>query len=71
MGCLVAAKPLLDAPGLDWVPGPDGTFSCAVVWHGEAGALLLEPEGPGPATLSLIGARGVLWTRPLEEPLTR
>jgi hypothetical protein len=27
--------------------------------------------GPGPAMLSLIGARGVLWTRPLALPALR
>jgi hypothetical protein len=57
------------ALGLDWEIGDDdATLVCPVTWHGEVGALVLEPGGPGPATLSLVGAKGVLWTRPLEGP---
>lgn len=55
-----------DPLGLDWELGDDeGTFVCAVTWHGEAGELRLETGGPGPAMLSLVGVKGVLWTRPL------
>lgn len=59
------ADDLLDATGLPWRSAGDATFSCPVVWHGARGELLLELGGPGPATLSLIGPAGVLWTRPL------
>jgi hypothetical protein len=56
-----------DPLGLDWELGDDEqTFVCAVSWHGEAGELRLELGGPGPAMLSLVGAKGVVWTRPLE-----
>jgi hypothetical protein len=53
--------------GLDWELGDEeGTLVCAVSWHGETGELRLETAGPGPAMLSLVGAKGVVWTRPLE-----
>ena len=59
----------LGALGLDWELGEDdATLSCPVRWHGEAGELRLELDGPGPAMLSLVGAKGVIWTRPLERP---
>jgi hypothetical protein len=62
----------LDGLGLDWELGDDAdTLVCAVTWHGEAGELRLELGGPGPALLSLVGAKGVLWTRPLEAKLAR
>ena len=67
----LVADDLLDLPGLAWQPAGDATFSCPVSWHGERGELLLELGGPGPAMLSLIGARGVLWTRPLALPALR
>lgn len=66
---MAAAHPAL---GLDWEIGDDdATLVCPVTWHGEAGALVLELGGPGPAMLSLVGAKGVLWTRPLEAPGAR
>jgi hypothetical protein len=56
-----------DHLGLDWELGDEeNTLVCAVSWHGETGELRLEVGGPGPAMLSLLGAKGVLWTRPLE-----
>jgi hypothetical protein len=58
----------IDALGLDWELGDEeGTLVCAVTWHGEAGELRLDTGGPGPAMLSLVSAKGVLWTRPLED----
>jgi hypothetical protein len=67
----MTAPALDDAPGLDWQAEHDGTLVCAVSWHGARGWLVLEPGGPGPATLSLVGAEGVLWTRPLEASRAR
>ena len=63
------ATKLLDA--LDWQLGDDATLSCPLTWHGEAGELVLELGGPGPATLSLVGITGTLWTRELERPTRR
>ena len=52
---------------LDWELGDEeGTLVCPVSWHGETGELRLELGGPGPARLSLVGEKGVLWTRTLE-----
>jgi hypothetical protein len=60
------------ALGLDWELGDDDdTLVCAVTWHGEAGELRLELGGHGPAMLSLVGAKGVRWTRPLPKPPAR